>query len=140
MGCYLYGLLLLYWLFYQYYCLFPTFINRKTIVWVKYFLKIFTLFIANGFIFSSFKSPAWRIVYLTYHRSVFPQFWGVNEATCQFWRCYFFHFTEFQFCSNISSHQLPLHKKWSFPIRIPSVNVNKSAVFCWFRHIYWRNP
>ena len=26
--------------------------------------------------------------------------------------------------------ELPLHKKWSFPLRISSVNVNKSAVSC----------
>ena len=32
-----------------------------------------------------------------------------------------------------------LHKKWSFPLRIFSVNVTKSAVFCGFGHIYWRN-
>ena len=33
-----------------------------------------------------------------------------------------------------------LHKKWSFPLRIFSVNVTKSAVSCEFGHIYWRNP
>ena len=33
-----------------------------------------------------------------------------------------------------------LHKKWSFPVRISSVNVTKSAGNCWFGHIYWRNP
>ena len=33
-----------------------------------------------------------------------------------------------------------LHKKWSFPLRISSVNVTKSAVFCGFGHIYLRNP
>ena len=32
------------------------------------------------------------------------------------------------------------HKKWSFPLRISSVNMTKSAVFCGFGHIYWRNP
>ena len=30
-------------------------------------------------------------------------------------------------------------QKWSFPLRISSVNVTKSAVYCWFGHIYWRN-
>ena len=30
-------------------------------------------------------------------------------------------------------------QKWSFPLRISSVNVNKS-VSCGFGHIYWRNP
>ena len=29
-----------------------------------------------------------------------------------------------------------LHKKWSFPLRISSVNVTKSAGF---GHIYWRS-
>ena len=33
-----------------------------------------------------------------------------------------------------------LHKNWSFPLRISSVNVIKSAGNCWFGHIYWRNP
>ena len=33
-----------------------------------------------------------------------------------------------------------LHKKWTFPLRIFSVNVTKSAVCCGFGHIYWRNP
>ena len=30
------------------------------------------------------------------------------------------------------------HKIWSFPIRISSVNVTKSAVFWGFGHTYWR--
>ena len=33
-----------------------------------------------------------------------------------------------------------LHKKWSFPLRISSVNVTISAGNCGFCHIYWRNP
>ena len=35
-----------------------------------------------------------------------------------------------------------LHKKWSFPLRISSVNVNKSGFghIYWIGHIYWRNP
>ena len=35
--------------------------------------------------------------------------------------------------------QLSLHKKWSFPLRISSVSVTKSAVSCGFGHIWWRN-
>ena len=31
-------------------------------------------------------------------------------------------------------------KNKSFLLRISSVNVTKSAVFCGFDHIYWRNP
>ena len=33
-----------------------------------------------------------------------------------------------------------LHKKWSFALRISSVNVTKSAVSCEFSLIYWRIP
>ena len=31
-------------------------------------------------------------------------------------------------------------QKWSFPLRISSVNVTKSAVSCGFGPIDWRNP
>ena len=31
-------------------------------------------------------------------------------------------------------------KRWSFPLRISSVNVTKSAGNCRFGHIYWRIP
>ena len=34
---------------------------------------------------------------------------------------------------------ITLHKKWSFSLKIFSVNVTKSAVSCRFGHIYWRN-
>ena len=33
-----------------------------------------------------------------------------------------------------------LLKKWSFPLKISSVNVTKTAVSCGFSHIYWSNP
>ena len=33
-----------------------------------------------------------------------------------------------------------LHKKWTFPLRISSINVTKSTGNCGFGHIYWRNP
>ena len=38
------------------------------------------------------------------------------------------------------SSYLPLYRKWSFPLRISSVNVTNSTVYCGFGHIYWRNP
>ena len=38
------------------------------------------------------------------------------------------------------SRHVTLHKKWSFPLKISSVNVTKSAISCGFGHIYWRNP
>ena len=31
-------------------------------------------------------------------------------------------------------------KKWSFPLKVSSVNMTKSAVSCVFGHVYWRNP
>ena len=31
-------------------------------------------------------------------------------------------------------------QKWRFPLRFSSENMTKSAVFCGFGHIYWRNP
>ena len=33
-----------------------------------------------------------------------------------------------------------VHKNWSFPLRIFSVNVTKSAGNSGFGHIYWKNP
>ena len=33
---------------------------------------------------------------------------------------------------------ITLHKKWSFQLRISSINVTKSVVSCGFGHIYWR--
>ena len=33
-----------------------------------------------------------------------------------------------------------LHKKWSFPFRISSVNVTDPVGNCGVGHIYWRNP
>ena len=35
--------------------------------------------------------------------------------------------------------QIPLHKKWSFPLSIFFVNMTNS-VNCGFRHVYWTNP
>ena len=43
-------------------------------------------------------------------------------------------------CKSMDWFTISVHKKWSFPLRISSVNVTKSAVSCWFGHIYWRNP
>ena len=37
-------------------------------------------------------------------------------------------------------NHLALHKRWSFSLRISSVSVTKSAVFCGFGRIYRINP
>ena len=36
----------------------------------------------------------------------------------------------------VANQKLALHKKRSFPLRISSVNMAKSTVFCGFGHIY----
>ena len=41
------------------------------------------------------------------------------------------------FISTVKPH--PLHKEWSFPLRVSSVNVTRSTVSCGFNHINWRN-
>ena len=45
---------------------------------------------------------------------------------------------------SLKSSRKTLHKtlckKWSFPLRISSVNMTKFAVSCGFGHIYWTNP
>ena len=41
---------------------------------------------------------------------------------------------------NYKTNYISLYKKWSFPLRIASVNVTKSAGNCGFGHIYWNNP
>ena len=41
---------------------------------------------------------------------------------------------------NQHAWNVSLHKKWSFPLRITSVNVTKFAGNRGFGHIYWRNP
>ena len=51
---------------------------------------------------------------------------------------YFRFRTDFTQCSVVFIAYLTLHKKWSFPLRICSVNVTKSKDSCGFGHIYWR--
>ena len=55
-----------------------------------------------------------------------------------YWSCHFVVFrSDLHYVKYVET---PLHKKWSFPLRISSVNVTKSAANCGFGHIYWRNP
>ena len=50
-----------------------------------------------------------------------------NKIFKDFWRKFFYSSRSF-------------HKKQSFPLRISSVNMTKSAVSRGLGHIYWRNP
>ena len=45
-----------------------------------------------------------------------------------------------KWCYGIIIWDYTLQKKWSFPLRISSVNMTQFAVSCGFGHIYWRNP
>ena len=47
-----------------------------------------------------------------------------------------FHFENIK---KLPQKSMTLHKKWSFPLSISSVNETKSAGNCGFGHIYWRN-
>ena len=53
--------------------------------------------------------------------------------------CKKFNVTATQIVSQFTSLYMPetLHQKLSFPLRISSVNVTKSAVSCGFGHIYY---
>ena len=54
--------------------------------------------------------------------------------------CALCYFTRNNWASKPSSFLPSLHKRWSFPLKISSVIVTKSAVSCVFGYIYWRNP
>ena len=53
---------------------------------------------------------------------------GINVPNVSFW----------QMWANLP--EIALHKKWSFPLKISSVNVTKSPENRGFGHIYWRHP
>ena len=51
-----------------------------------------------------------------------------------------FFFVIVELKSKLLSTLHTLHKKWSFPLRISSANVTRSAVSCGFGRMYWKNP
>ena len=59
---------------------------------------------------------------------------------------YFWHSSKYAKMPKITKHvntyifEYTQQKKWSFSLRIFSVNVAKSTVFCGFAYIYWKNP
>ena len=92
--------------------------GNKVFFWVKKLTERWYLLITEKFLFWSFRW--WEIWYLFQSK-----IW---------WKDYIYLvFLSFPWYST-------LHKKWSFPLRIYSVNVTKSAVSCGFSHIYWKNP
>ena len=88
------------------------------------------------------RTPFWRT-------SVNSCFWLNSSSALTFFLKVFDTFPKllaalsilFWLCGNfIEVVYWTLHKKWSFPLRISSLNVTKSAGNCGFGHIYWRNP
>ena len=53
---------------------------------------------------------------------------------------YMYISTQFKLNFHIRNQIESLHKKWSIPLRIFSVNVIKFSGNCGFSQIYWRNP
>ena len=53
---------------------------------------------------------------------------------------YMYISTQFKLNYHIRNQIESLHKKWSIPLRIFSVNVIKFSGNCGFSQIYWRNP
>ena len=80
---------------------------------------------------------------------VFKDFFHRPKLVSSFWITFLFKVQKFwrdvkghlqqHTSENFQLHLQTLHKKWSFPLRISTVSVTKSAVFCGFGHIYWRN-
>ena len=86
------------------------------------FFNFFFLFISCRLIF--FKILIWRLNII---------------SKIEHWVLYItFHFRKVNIC--IFRCFPTLHEKWSFPLRISSVNVIRSAEKCGFGQIYWRNP
>ena len=84
----------------------------------------------------------WKVFLLYYY--VETTIWKIS---CGSWReCYFWlHLVSSSKIvgksESIIRGVFTLRKKWSFPLRVYSVNVTKSAVSCGgFCHIYWRDP
>ena len=59
-----------------------------------------------------------------------------NESNMSYYFCAIAMQYQDYFCKISWKHTESLHKKWSFPLRISSANVTKSAVYFGFGHIY----
>ena len=117
-------------------------LSRKKILLQKMLRGLYSPAFTSAFIISSTK------LFFIYTRSI----WNFFEI-CLFlfffflFLCYFFIQILFIRISRLKkywklriSYESSLQKIWSFPLRISSVTVTKSAVSCRFGHIYWRNP
>ena len=89
----------------------------------------------SGVILSGNGPGTIKCSHFAYHYFVhFERLYITQKVMCQ-WSC------PSQFSINfLVAKWASVHKKWSFPLRISSVDVSKSAVSCEFGHIYLRNP
>ena len=69
-------------------------------------------------------------------QNVFPRLQDHNQSFIS-WRDIFNILKSLRKSGLVNS---ALRKKWSFLLRISSLNVTKSAVSCGYGPIYWRNP
>ena len=63
--------------------------------------------------------------------------WFSNKMNLSQSNIYIYHNNSFRLPMSTLLWAKTLHKRWSFPLRISSVNV--TSVSSGFRHIYWRN-
>ena len=84
----------------------------------------------NNFILSLKMKKSWIFTFKFYIRK--NLYLSLN--TTHSFRNNYQKFSESCFCKNNIAH------KWSSPLSVSSVNVTKSAVFCGFGQIYWKNP
>ena len=84
----------------------------------------------NNFILSLKMKKSWIFTFKFYIRK--NLYLSLN--TTHSFRNNYQKFFESCFCKNNIAH------KWSSPLSVSSVNVTKSAVFCGFGQIYWKNP
>ena len=103
--------------------------------WRLYNLKSLTKSIMKGCFFYFF--PLFISCRLIFYKILI---WRLNIISkIEHWVLYItFHFRKVNIC--VFRCFPTLHEKWSFPLRILSVNVIKSAEKCAFGQIYWRNP
>ena len=132
------------------------------------FLMLYSIKIILYYIFS--KSQHWGYFWICFYcmlkSTTTKIYWKYKKYKIQNIRCWLLAFTSYAaflknkkwsllvFCmvfkKKISHVRYTLilydytlvspHKKWSFSLRISSVNVTNSTDSCGFGHTYWRNP
>ena len=71
--------------------------------------------------------------------SMFPKVTNSNDYR-RFWAVNLLHALQLLAPLTHKAQWVILHKKWSFSLRVFSINASKSTGNCGFGRIYWRNP